>query len=227
MRSQIRRHTSKWIAPAVSIRGGEKRRQYVARASKDLHFAARVVDLGMYAGTTSNACFWLSLAAALTRSTWAPRAYLRSSLSGFDAAVTSAIPTNVQEVRHSEVGALAVQLRHHMCLGDGAAMLQPHVRDMIYQAFAALDAGGPSRTLDQYKRWVAKLAVNEFADELVVRATAIELRVRITCVPYTPPGRPDWVIAQYAPVGYVAPESKTVVLGNDDVHYVWLSAATS
>ena len=105
-------------------------------------------------------------------------------------------------------------------------MLQPRIRDMIYQAFAALRARGPNRTLDQYKRWVAKLAVNEFADELVVRATAIELRVWITCVPYTPPGQPDWAISKYAPVGYHVPESKMVVLGNDDVHYVWLNTAT-
>ena len=124
------------------------------------------------------------------------------------------------------VGELAVQLRHHMCLGDEAAMLQPRIRDTIYQAFAALDARGPGRTLDQYKRWVGKLAVNEFADELVVRATAIELRVWITCVPYTPEGRPDWAISKYAPVGYVVPESNMVVLGNDDVHYVWLSTAS-
>ena len=121
------------------------------------------------------------------------------------------------------VGTLAVQSRHHMCLGNKAAMLQPRIRDTMYQAFVALDAQGTSRTFDQYKDWVGKSAVNEFADELVVRATAIELRVWITCVP----SRPDWVISRYEPVGYNVPESKAVVLGNDDVHYVWLSTATS
>ena len=106
-------------------------------------------------------------------------------------------------------------------------MLQPRIRDTIYQAFAALGARGPRRTLNHYKHWVAKLAVNEFADELVVIATAIELRVRITCLPYTPPGQPDWRISEYAPVGHDVPESKTVILANDDVHYVWLSTAQS
>ena len=125
------------------------------------------------------------------------------------------------------VGTLAVQLRHHMCLGNKAAMLQPRIRDTMYQAFVALDAQGTSRTFDQYKDWVGKSAVNKFADELVVRATAIELRVWIICVPYTPPGQPDWAISKYAPVGYDVPESKMVVLGNDDLHYVWLSTATS
>ena len=105
-RNQMKRHTSKQIVPAVSIHADEKRRQYVDRASKDLHFSARVVDLGMYAGTTSNACFWLSLAAALTRSRWAPAKYLMSSLSSFDAAVTSAIPSDDAQVRHTSLQAL-------------------------------------------------------------------------------------------------------------------------
>ncbi len=126
-------------------------------------------------------------------------------------------------VRDSHVGKLAVQLRHHMCLGDDAAMLQPRVRDKIYQAFAALGARGPCRTLALYKRWVAKLATHEFADKLVVLATACELRVRITCVPYTRPGQADWRISRYAPVGCDIPVDQTVLLGNDDVHYMWLN----
>ena len=123
-------------------------------------------------------------------------------------------------------GTLAAELRHHMCFGHDAAMLKPHIRDTVYQAFAALDPQGPSRTLAHYKQWVEKLSMNEFADELVVRATAIELRVRITCVPYTPPGQSEWVISEYAPSGIAIPDRNTVVLGNDDVHYVWLSSET-
>ena len=114
-----------------------------------------------------------------------------------------------------------------MCLGDEAVMLKPHVRDVIYQAYAALAVQGPVRSLEQYKRWVAKLATNEFADELVVRAVSIELHVRITCLPYTPPGQRDWQISHYSPVGFSVPDSKTVILANDDVHYVWLSTAQS
>ena len=106
-------------------------------------------------------------------------------------------------------------------------MLQPHVRDLIYQAYAALAAQGPVRSLEQYKRWVAKLATNEFADELVVRAVSIELRVGITCLPYTPLGQRDWQISHYSPAGLSVAESKTVILANDDVHYVWLSTVQS
>ena len=106
-------------------------------------------------------------------------------------------------------------------------MLKPDVRHVIYQAYAALAMQGPVRSLEQYKHWVAKFATNEFADELVVRAVAIELHVRITCLPYTPPGQRDWQISHYSLVRSVVPDSKTVILANDDVHYVWLSTAQS
>ena len=227
LRNQMRRHTSRKPVPATPIHLHEKQRQYVARAQRDLHLVVRVVDLGARAGTTINACFWLSLAAALTRSAWAPFNHLRDRLSGFDAARASPIPVDVKGVACSAIGALAVQLRHHMCLGNEAVMLKPHVRDVIYQAYAALATQGPVRTLEQYKRWVAKLATNEFADELVVRAVSNELRVRITCLPYTPLGQRDWHISHYSPVGHSVPESNAVILANDDVHYVWLSTAQS
>ena len=57
---------------------------------------------------------------------------------------------------------------------------------------------------------MAKLATNESEDELVGRAVSIELHVRITCL-----------------LGFSIPDSKTVILANDDVHYVWLSTAQS
>ena len=223
LEKHVKRHTSKQIMPAISMSVGEKKAQYAARAARDLQLSVQVVDLGQYAGNTANACFWLCLAVGLTRSGWVPSRYLWRRLSSFDAAKTSAVPTEGMPVRDSHVGKLAVQLRHHMCLGDDAAMLQPRVRDKIYQAFAALGARGPRRTLALYKHWVAKLATHEFADELVVLATACELRVRITCVPYTRPGQADWRISRYAPVGCDIPVDQTVLLGNDDVHYMWLN----
>jgi len=227
LRNQMKRHTSRTPVPAIPIHLHVKAQQYVARAQRDLQLAVRVVDLGARAGTTINACFWLSLAAALTRSAWAPFNHLRDRLSGFHAARASPIPVDDGGVARSAIGALAVQLRHHMCLGNEAVMLKSHVRDVIYQAYAALATQGPVRTLEQYKRWVAKLATNEFADELVVRAVSNELRVRITCLPYTPLGQRDWHISHYSPVGHSVPESNAVILANDDVHYVWLSTAQS
>ena len=106
-------------------------------------------------------------------------------------------------------------------------MLKPYIRDSIYQAFAALGDGGPPRTLQSYKAWVAKLASNEFADELVVLATAMELNVRIVCVPYTPPGDLPWQITRYPPEGVEVVSGAIIHLGNDDVHYVWLQPIAS
>ena len=77
-----------------------------------------------------------------------------------------------------------------------------------------------------YKRWIAKLASTEFADGLVLLAVAFELRVRIVCIPYTRPGQLDWSISSYTPAGHDVPEDRAVLLGNDDVHYMWLSTTT-
>ena len=225
LHNQMKRHTSIKIVPAISIHPDEKQQQYVERARRDLQLVVSAVDLGAKAGKTNNACFWLSLAAALTRSPWAPSSHLHDRLPGFQSARTSPIPDVASEVADSAIGTLAVQLRHHMCLGAEAVMLKADVRDLIYQAYAALAGDGPVRTLEQYKRWVAKLATNEFADELVVRAVSNELHVRITCLPYTPAGKSDWQISHYAPVHLFVPDRKRVILANDDVHYMWLSTA--
>ena len=37
-----------------------------------------------------------------------------------------------------------------------------------------------------YNNWVQKLATKEYADELVILACAVELRVKLACVPFTP-----------------------------------------
>ena len=176
----------------------------------------------MYAQHTVNACFWVSLAAALAKSAWQPASRYRGGLSGFQAAQEAPLPFDINNVRNSEIAAFAVQLRMHMCDGSDAVLHQLGIRDKIYQAFAALGGQGRARTLQSYERWVAKLAQDEFADELVVLATSMELSVRIVCVPYTPLGSAPWQISQYPPEGRGIASNITVYLGNDDVHYVWL-----
>ena len=101
--------------------------------------------------------FWLSLVAALTRSSWAVTTRYHDSFPGFQSACDAGIPDDTKDIRYSEVATFAVQLRHHMCFGDGAAMLKSYIRDSIYQAFAALGVGGRPRTLQRYRCWVAKL----------------------------------------------------------------------
>ena len=50
---------------ATQLAQGEVVAQYMKRAQEAYDFAMTVWDLGQYAGRTSGACFWLSLAAGL------------------------------------------------------------------------------------------------------------------------------------------------------------------
>ncbi len=81
---------------------------------------------------------------------------------------------------------------------------------------------------DSYKKWVESLATKEYADELVLLAVTIELRVRIVCIPYTPSNaaRP-WYISTYEPVECALPPQQSIIMGNNDVHYVWLAPTNS
>ena len=74
------------------------------------------------------------------------------------------------------------------------------------------------------------MAEGEFADELLLGCLARTLRLWIVAVPLTPPGcRTRWQIQEH-PCETLRDElsidqSRRVVLGNDNVHYVWLSKA--
>eukprot|EP00973_Karenia_brevis_P026625 3673515-Karenia_brevis.AAC.1 len=56
----------------------------------------------------------------------------------------------------------------------------------IFPALALLNNNREQRTMNSYTRWVQKLASREYADEVVILATAADLRVNIVCVPFTP-----------------------------------------
>lgn len=99
-------------------------------------------------------------------------------------------------------------------------LLRDDMKARIYYAFAALDCGGPARTEHMYVRWVQRLATREYADELVVLCVALELGIRITIIPYTPPD----AIGQWAVATYGREDAEHVLhLGNNDAHYVYLS----
>ena len=67
------------------------------------------------------------------------------------------------------------------------------------------------------------MAVNEFADELVVVAVACELKNRVVCIPFTPDiARMPWCISRYPGSAIRAPNNCIVYLGNNDVHYMWI-----
>ena len=68
--------------------------------------------------------------------------------------------------------------------------------------------------------WVQTLATKEYVDELVVLCVALELCIRITIIPYTPTAAAvQWAASTYGPAG----AEHVIHLGNNDVHYVYLS----
>ena len=91
----------------------------------------------------------------------------------------------------------------------------------IYEAFACLEASGPRRTIATYKALVERLSQREYADELVIVAVAIN--IRIVCVPFTPQQAPQpWAVSTYSHTDAMAETDCTILLGNNDVHYMWL-----
>ena len=171
------------------------------------------------------ACFWLCLAAGLAEH--GPHAFAQALPGDCPArqAVDELRALGVQRcvdagVRHSPLGVVAEALRTRFCGGDAAVLLRADMKARIYQAFASLDVGGRARTEAMYTRWVQRLATREYADELVVLCVALELAVRITIIPYTPPhALGQWAISSYGPEG----ADVVLHLGNNDVHYVYLS----
>ena len=94
------------------------------------------------------------------------------------------------------------------------------MRARVFPAFAGLDVRGPARTDALYTQWVQKLATKEYADELVVLCVALELSIRITVIPFVPPAAlAPWAVTAYGP----ADADGVIYVGNNDVHYVYLS----
>ena len=113
-----------------------------------------------------------------------------------------------------------------MCAGSDAVMLRPDMRDKIYLAYAGVDENSGVRTLAAYTAWVARLATKEYADELVVMACTLEFQIKIVCVPYTPVGSNLWAISTYAPSQeHLEWSERTIYMGNNDVHYMWIAKA--
>ena len=106
-------------------------------------------------------------------------------------------------------------------------MRRPDVVQRFFPAFAALSglAAAQAPQMDTYKKWIQRVRVNEYADELIVAAAAAELGVRIVCVPYTPAeAQGRWKISTYcAPIAGAAEQGRSIYLGNNDVHYMLLS----
>ena len=186
-----------------------------------------VVDFGQYAGETTNACFWLCLAAGLCHSNWRLDAQVLPGLadSGHLLEEVGTLPLAFYDrsegVSTSALGMFAERIRKYMCAGPDAVLLRRDMLDRLFPAFAAIGKHSEMRQLHHYRQWVGRLADREFADELIILAVTLEFNIRIVCIPYTRPGAPrPWAISTYAPPN--APPGNVIVLGNNDVHYMFL-----
>ena len=228
--ARFRRHSTKTVREpdCAKLGNDEVTTQYSQRARNEFNFEPVVLDLGQYAGRTTGACFWLCLAAGLAEC--APHV-LAQALPGISDARGAVAHLGAQGVRacaggdhrRTSLGVVAETLRTRFCGGEAAVLLRDDMKARIYHAFAALDPRGPKRTEQMYLRWVQKLATREYADELVVLCVALELGIRITIIPYTPPS----AIGQWAVTTYGREDAEHVLhFGNNDAHYVYLSQAT-
>ena len=184
--------------------------------------AMTVWDFGQYAGRTSGACFWLCLAAGLAES---KEGVLTQVLPGQHAACLSlarlrskGVQACLPDPQHTDLGTRAEALRKYFCDGTAAALRRPDLMAKLYPAFASITVGRASRTQATYIKWVQTLATREYADELVVLAVALELGIRVCCIPHTP----ESASAPWAPSSYGTADT-TIYIGNNDVHYVYLS----
>ena len=80
-----------------------------------------------------------------------------------------------------------------------------------------------SASFSDYKAWVNKVSTHEFADELILAATADMLQLDLVVVPYTPAGSASQWVPWWSQHSSQEPvNNNRIVLGNDDVHYVLL-----
>ena len=197
-----------------------------------------VVDLGQHARGTTGACFWLCLAAGLSRIGWnAPAA--SDAFSDSEPALVHRVAAmsfedlNVgcrsRALDKSPVGELAARLRQHFCVGPQAILLQPRVVQTVFPAFALIAARADRGGINDYKRWVGRLGCTEYADELIIHTAARGLGIKLRIVPYTPrTAAGTWNISEYPhPDADDHPPDANggqfITMGNNDVHFVWLA----
>ena len=196
----------------------------------------KVCDLGVTASRSTNACFWLCIAAAWSMvvpdAFWegAPlglraMAHLAASirLGGAESLSRARRPASGRDL----VGQLAQALRNYFC-APGGVMSSEEETGLLFPAFAALTSGSNASRMENYRNWVRRVGQDGFADELVASCVARHLHVRLIIVPYSPPTamRP-WSIVELPCAEHCGvlgiDEATRVVLGNDNIHYVWLA----
>jgi ATP-dependent DNA helicase PIF1 len=213
------------LAPASS------EHEYARRARQELGIAVEIVDLGVVAGQApkTNACMWLSIIAGASRALgphheaadgelWS---YLMEDLAAVRATDANDLRQCARTVpRLDAVGAAAAFLRNYMCdkmsAPEGIARWQPWFANL---AGRVNSPGGGGVTVAEYLAHVAGLRSDVFADQLNLVQVAEAFNVCVQIISKTPPGaqRP-WAITTINP----GAAERTIILGNDDLHYVWL-----
>jgi hypothetical protein len=189
-----------------------------------------VWDFGIAADSSINACFWLSVVAGISRMS-EHYASSDTELSVFlqDARALKEVSLETLSVESRPVagndllGKLARRLRILVC-GENGYMLQKENVCRWAPAFAYLQQEHDfSASFSDYVHWVRRVADCEYADELVLSATAEMLKVELSVLPYTPPGaKSQWAVWNSQNSQQLELESNRILLGNDDVHYVLL-----
>ena len=89
----------------------------------------------------------------------------------------------------------------HACGGPNGYLRELQHMNTWGVAFAALQASAPGArgvTPQQYHHWLDKVSQCEFADELILAATAEYLKLCIVVVPYTPSSAAQpWAISEH------------------------------
>jgi hypothetical protein len=189
-----------------------------------------VWDFGTAAHNSINACFWLSVVAGLSR---CQERYasedngilaLYSDLEGLSQGPLQAMAKEARPVAGDDLlGKLARRLRNLVC-GEGGYMLQKNNIHKYAPAFAYLQQECKcSASFADYIHWVRRVAESEYADELVLSATAEMLQLELVVVPYTPDGSDSqWSVWNSQSLLHSGRDAPRILLGNDDVHYVLL-----
>jgi hypothetical protein len=189
-----------------------------------------VWDFGTAAHNSINACFWLSVVEGLSR---CQERYasedngilaLYSDLEGLTQVPLQAMAKEARPVAGDDLlGKLARRLRNLVC-GEGGYMLQKNNIHKYAPAFAYLQQECKcSASFADYIHWVRRVAESEYADELVLSATAEMLQLELVVVPYTPDGSDSqWSVWNSQSLLHSGRDAPRILLGNDDVHYVLL-----
>jgi hypothetical protein len=188
----------------------------------------KVWDFGAAADRSINACFWLSIVAGMSRCERSHGTFdcdTETLLSDIQMLGEINLEDMIQEHRplygDDSLGKLAKRLRHLVC-GQSGFMLQPSQVRKWAPAFAYLQQQHEfGASFSDYTAWVNRVASTEYADELVLAATAEMLQLDLVVIPYTPPGSASqWAIwnSQSTERDQFSPHR--ILLGNDDVHYV-------